>query len=321
MGRGRGGRPDRGRLPGPGRGRLVRLGHQRAPLPFPLRGDGADLPVLDVTTPRDQKGLDDARKAFVEGCRERGQREERRLAYVAVTRARHLLLCSGYWWGTAVRPRGPSMFLAEISRVRLVQVDEWAPVPPDGAANPMPPPAAVPWPADPLGARRPLVEQGATLVRAAAGDLDEAPEDGTLFAEEDLLALGWAREAELLLAERARAGAGEDAVAVPLPGHLSVSDLVALARDPAGLARRLRRPLPAGRRRRPAAAPPSTPGWRSGSAPSGCSTSTSCPARPTRARRRTPTWRCCRSASWPASGPTGRRPRWRCPSRPPSAGW
>ncbi len=213
-------------------------------LPYPLRGDGADLPVLDVTTPRDQKGLDDARKAFVEGCRERGQREERRLAYVAVTRARQRLLCSGYWWDTAVRPRGPSTFLAEISRVRLVQVDEWAPVPPDGAANPMPPPAAVPWPADPLGARRPLVEQGATLVRAAAGELDEAPEDGTLFAEEDLLALGWAREAELLLAERARAGAGEDAVAVPLPGHLSVTDLVALARDPAGLARRVRRPVP-----------------------------------------------------------------------------
>jgi DNA helicase-2/ATP-dependent DNA helicase PcrA len=212
-------------------------------LPYPLRGDGDDLPVLDVTTPRDQKGLDDARKDFVEACRERGQREERRLAYVAVTRARQRLLCSGYWWDTATRPRGPSTFLEEISRVRLVQVDEWAPAPPDGAANPMPPPAAVPWPADPLAGRRPLVEQGAALVRAAlAGD---APaEDGTLFAEEDLLALGWAREADLLLAERARAAAGADTVDVPLPGHLSVTDLVALARDPGGLARRVRRPVP-----------------------------------------------------------------------------
>ncbi|MFL6129514.1 MAG: ATP-dependent helicase [Mycobacteriales bacterium] len=214
-----------------------------ATLPYPLRGDGADLPVFDVVTPRDQKGLDDARKDFVEACRERGQREERRLAYVAVTRARQRLLCSGYWWDTATRPRGPSTFLEEVSRVRFVQVDEWAPVPPDGAANPMPPPAAVPWPADPLGARRPLVEQGAALVRAALAGRP-APEDGTLFAEEDLLALGWAREAELLLAERARAGPGDGAVDVPLPGHLSVTDLVALARDPAGLARRVRRPVP-----------------------------------------------------------------------------
>ena len=116
--------------------------------------------------------------------------------------------------------------------------------PPDGAANPMPPPAAAPWPTDPLGARRPLVEQGAALVRAALAD-GPPTEDGTLFAEEDLLALGWAREAELLLAERARSEAGDGgAVDVPLPGHLSVSDLVALARDPAALARRLRRPVP-----------------------------------------------------------------------------
>jgi len=32
---------------------------------------------------------------------------------------------------------------------------------------------------------------------------------------------------------------------VPLPGHLSVTDLVTLARDPAALARRVRRPMPA----------------------------------------------------------------------------
>jgi len=218
-----------------------------ATLPYPLRGDGADLPVFDVLTPSDQKGLDDARKDFVEACRERGQREERRLAYVAVTRARQRLLCSGYWWDTATRPRGPSTFLEEISRVRFVQVDQWTPVPPDGAANPMPPPQPVPWPTDPLGGRRPLVEQGAALVRAAAGETaGQAPaEEGTLFAEEDLLALGWAREADLLLAEQARSAAADGTVEVPLPGHLSVTDLVTLARDPAALARRVRRPMPA----------------------------------------------------------------------------
>jgi DNA helicase-2/ATP-dependent DNA helicase PcrA len=209
-------------------------------LPYPLRGDGSDLPVFDVITPRDQKGLDDARKDFVEACKERAVREERRLAYVAATRARHLLLASGYWWDTAVRPRGPSTFLTELAAVRGVQVDQWADPPADGATNPLPPPAPVPWPADPLGARRPLVEQGAALVRGAG---EPVADEGTLFAEEDLLALGWPREAEILLAERAAAAApgGAD---VPLPGHLAVTDLVTLARDPLSLARRVRRPVP-----------------------------------------------------------------------------
>ncbi len=209
-------------------------------LPYPLRGDGSDLPVFDVVTPRDQKGLDDARKDFVEACKERAVREERRLAYVAATRARHLLLASGYWWDTAVRPRGPSTFLTELAAVLGVQVDQWADPPADGATNPLPPPAPVPWPADPLGARRPLVEQGAALVRGAG---EPVADEGTLFAEEDLLALGWQREAEILLAERAAAAAPGRAD-VPLPGHLAVTDLVTLARDPLSLARRVRRPVP-----------------------------------------------------------------------------
>jgi DNA helicase II / ATP-dependent DNA helicase PcrA len=212
-------------------------------LPYPLRGDGSDLPSFDVLTPKDQKGLDDARKEFVAACKERAVREERRLAYVATTRARHLLLASGYWWDSAVRPRGPSTFLTELRLVRGVRVDQWADPPPDGAANPLPPPAPVPWPADPLGARRPLVEQGAALVRAAQASPVE-PEEGTLFAEEDLLALQWQREAEILLAERSRPASGPSAADVPLPGHLAVTDLVALARDPLALARRVRRPVP-----------------------------------------------------------------------------
>jgi len=51
------------------------------------------------------------------------------------------------------------------------------------------------------------------------------------------------RDAGLLLAERAqRRGAG--ATQVPLPARLSVSSLVTLARDPAELARQVRRPMP-----------------------------------------------------------------------------
>src|SRR5690606_27004559 len=52
---------------------------------------------------------------------------------------------------------------------------------------------------------------------------------------------GWAADVDVLLAERAAARARP---AVALPAQLSVSQLVDLAADPAGLAARLRRPLP-----------------------------------------------------------------------------
>src|SRR5690606_30604625 len=53
----------------------------------------------------------------------------------------------------------------------------------------------------------------------------------------------WETEAQLLLAERDRQRQGA-VIDVALPAHLSVSQLVALRRDPARLARRIRRPLP-----------------------------------------------------------------------------
>ena len=81
---------------------------------------------------------------------------------------------------------------------------------------------------------------------------------------------------------------------------------------PAGCAGR----CPRHPRRRPAGAPPSTPGWRSGSARRSWSTSTSCPAPATSSPPPTARWPSCRRRSWPASGPTGSRPRSRCRSRP-----
>ncbi|MEH1102941.1 RecB family exonuclease, partial [Micromonospora sp. CPCC 205561] len=54
----------------------------------------------------------------------------------------------------------------------------------------------------------------------------------------------WRREADLLLAERAELTRQGGAVEVALPGQLSVTQLVALRRDPAALARALRRPVP-----------------------------------------------------------------------------
>jgi DNA helicase-2/ATP-dependent DNA helicase PcrA len=53
----------------------------------------------------------------------------------------------------------------------------------------------------------------------------------------------WQRDADLLLAERAQRG-NDGVTEVALPARLSVSALVSLARDPAELARQVRRPMP-----------------------------------------------------------------------------
>jgi len=218
-------------------------------LPAPLRGDRADLPHLEVTA-ADRVELADHLDQHAMLVRERHRIEERRLAYVAVTRARSMLLASGYAWDNAKEPRQPSAFLVEIRD--LAEVDEWF-VPPDGAVNPRLSAAreAI-WPVDPLGDRRPDVAAGAELVRAALRKGPDTVIAGArrsdvlpgLVADRHDRAAGWRRDVDLLLAEYAAMSATAT-IDVALPAQLSVSQLVALRRDPDELARRLRRPLPA----------------------------------------------------------------------------
>ena len=194
-------------------------------------------------------------------------------------------------------------------------VVHWAEAPADDATNPALEEWPVgQWPADPLA------------VRPAPRADRRAPSWSTAAAPHPL-------DAERVLAERRPArsssgcatptcccasGPGTPArrVDVPLPSHLSVSALVTLRRDPAELARRLRRPMP---RRAGAAGPPGhrVPRLAGGALRRGrsCSTSTSCPAPATSSPRPTARSPSCRRRSWPASGPTGSRPRSRCRSR------
>ncbi|MGH3320713.1 MAG: UvrD-helicase domain-containing protein, partial [Streptosporangiaceae bacterium] len=210
-------------------------------LPFRLRGDRDDLPVL--------RGLDrEARDRFCDECKRREALEERRLMYVAATRASYLLLCSGYWWGAGKKPLGPSVFLREVRDACAAgagAVAAWAPEPPPEAANPvLAEPAAAVWPATAEG--REGAVAGARFVEAAlAGDPDPSRANEAGLADEDAArAEGWALDADLLLAERAQATQRDGTSSVELPDELSVSGLVSLARDPGELARQIRRPLP-----------------------------------------------------------------------------
>lgn len=85
-----------------------------AALPWPLRGDRADLPQWDLDQP-DQKGWLDAEKDFKANVQAHGEAEERRLAYVAYTRAKHVLwLSSAAWVGGRGSMADMSPFLAEL---------------------------------------------------------------------------------------------------------------------------------------------------------------------------------------------------------------
>ncbi|MGI9006337.1 MAG: PD-(D/E)XK nuclease family protein, partial [Streptosporangiaceae bacterium] len=232
-------------------------------LPFWLRGDEADLPALAGLEP-------EAVAAFGRACAERNLAEERRLAYVAVTRAAYWLACTGYWWGAGKSPLGPSSFLLEVAqacRDGAGQVAQWAEPPPEGTENPvLAKPLTASWPPPPGGPSYEAVRAAGDLVRAAlqadaaagagagagagaeargaVGPGDEVAAGAGSVPERyaDLVA-GWAADADLLLAERARRRP-DGPVPVELPPRIAVSALVTMARDPAELAARIRRPMP-----------------------------------------------------------------------------
>ncbi len=224
----------------PAEPRSINWTRARHELPGPLRGDRDDLPALDLTGAADRRAVRDRLERYHGDLAARHAAEERRLAYVALTRARSVLLLSGYVWDGAQKPREVSPFLNDV--LELAAVDEWAEPEPD-AVNPCTEEQrSASWPLDPLGpfpgdrglGRRPAVQAGAELVRAAGGELALALSPR---AEQ------WRLDVDRLLAERDRLRQGP-VVQVELPRQLSVTQLVELERDPAELARRLRRPVP-----------------------------------------------------------------------------
>jgi DNA helicase II / ATP-dependent DNA helicase PcrA len=142
-------------------------------IPFSLRGDAADLPDL--------RGLDAAAlAAFAAACGARDLAEERRLAYVAATRAAFMLGCSGYWWGEGTGSLGPSVFLAEVRaacEAGAGTVRGWAEQPADDEENPL---LAhldeADWPTTPAGQYHQAISEAAALVEAArAGEIPREP--------------------------------------------------------------------------------------------------------------------------------------------------
>jgi DNA helicase-2/ATP-dependent DNA helicase PcrA len=152
-----------------------------AGVPFALRGDRDGLPTLQVEGASDSKALSERVAAFrvEEGLRDLD--EERRLAYVAVTRARRRLLLTASVWTNTQRHKVTSRFLREVVRARDelgVRVAHWDAMPDPAAVGTNPvadETVRVLWPTPPDQSRLDDAQRAAAVVamarreRAAAG--------------------------------------------------------------------------------------------------------------------------------------------------------
>ena len=268
-------------------------------LPWPLRGDAASIPQWDSEQESLQfwgcsAGVGTSKKyegsIFKADCEEFSREEERRLAYVAVTRAKTLLICTGACFYGAAGGEEPSEFLLEVREAAQALDGDagqlgWAEVA-DKKANPFKDHLVVAqWPYDPLeplaattfevqkadpedpksvdrrkelpeesgapagavGRREPM-RCAAALVRAEleslAGECQEGAADPAQGGEQQPT---WQQEALWVIRRARQQQAGLEPPS--LPGHMSASRFVSLARDAQEVAEQTRRPVP----RRPSA--------------------------------------------------------------------
>ena len=240
--------------------------------PFPLRADADDLPPFTVgdldPAMTDKPLLTETMSAYKEALGRQSLREERRLAYVAFTRARHdLLLTGSHLSKTASKPRRPSRFLTELQRrdLLLPHAEGWVDFD-ESRPNPLTALTQVgTWPldaggmetqgsqtpettgedapiADRIAAARRARHAAAAQVAAAMSGTGPAEEAPVQAEPDDETVRRWRLEAGLLLAERSRALSSGPAVR--LPEHLAATRLDDLRADRQQFALDLRRPLP-----------------------------------------------------------------------------
>lgn len=266
-----------GRFPSGGRGCRTSRGEvSRPPSPSPSSGWIRDAGSLAYPLREDHHYLPDPpiwnmersgsslQGEFQEDVGAYLQDEERRLAYVATTRARHALLLAGSWFAVGKTPRYPSVFMAELfasddpgtrwpdfldgeehatggeldSRDSN-QEDSEAPAITSGLIVALPP--AGDWselggsgqrsqyPRDPGPLRR-QIEQGAARVREEIEALSSSPSELKEGPDTVLAALentSLARDVEVLLKDRQRRDEREAALSTPE----SALELVAQSRS------------------------------------------------------------------------------------------
>ena len=190
-------------------------------LPFELRGDRAQLPTFDYSSAVSQKDLKQRFDQFQDQMRQRQLREERRLAYVAITRAaKTLRLTASYFKPGAKKAKALSPFMLELLESGLIS----ATVPEPLESNPTL--------EQTLRGSWPSLENtaGERLERAAAA---VAGHQGAIPIPSQELAL--------LLEERERS---HTRFIPQIPNRLSASALMQMLTSPDAFFESLRRPTP-----------------------------------------------------------------------------
>jgi DNA helicase II / ATP-dependent DNA helicase PcrA len=211
-------------------------------LPADLRGDAGSIPQLADTT---YAGIGDYKQQL-----SRQQRlAEDRLAYVAATRAKRLLVGSGHSWRSdLINARTASTYLRAIIEEAVRHDLLLAEAAPPGANNPLVtevPPHAWPVPLDPDAWER-RQEAALDVERARhrfadLGSYDDPASEPLLLDDHEVVA-GWDADIDRLLAEAVESRSPDQLVA--LPAQLSTTALLRLNADPAAFAADLARPMP-----------------------------------------------------------------------------
>ena len=207
-------------------------------IPVNLRGDFDQLPSITFENFTTNKSLKAGLESFTKKWQDRKLVEESRLAYVAITRAKQGLLCTTSHFRTGNQVVDPSTLFElfinaskDISGATIInQVDV-----PDGL-NPLkenPKTSLWPTPSDKLAKLRHVAQ-----LTESAKPLDIDRELGMSISDDQRSIL---LDMQALINEIKNK---QDYLKVVLPTRLSVSTLLYLAKDPAQLALRIRRPMP-----------------------------------------------------------------------------
>lgn len=205
-------------------------------LPYWIRHDADTLQQLSGFT---SKTFD----AYEAELKASGLSEERRLMYVAITRAKHQIFISGHNWGpTQKKVRGPSVFLQEIKKVvdtGCGSVVQWNEADPEATNPNFENASSYPWPKNFNEAKRERLIAASQLVNAAAETTDRQL---NLTTEEDEIVQTWDQNIEYLLKEIAINT--NPVKKVKVPTNLNVTKTMELTRDREGFAKALLRPMP-----------------------------------------------------------------------------
>ena len=211
-------------------------------LPADLRGDAGSIPQLTEAT---YAGMGDYKQQL---SRQQLLAEDR-LAYVAVTRAKRLLVGTGHSWRSDLsNARAASTYLRVIIEEAVRQNQLLAEAAPPGPDNPLVTevaPHSWPMPLDPEAlARRHDAALDVERARQRFADLGryDDPASEPLLLDDHEVVAGWDADIDRLLAEAVESRSGDRLV--ELPAQLSTTALLRLNADPAAFVAELARPMP-----------------------------------------------------------------------------